>query len=236
MDMAIRRTAQLAVVAQVVFVASFLIAGTWQGPRYNAMTQSMSDMYADTAPNGAFLVVAFTFCGLATVLFAGICVWPTLRRAGWSAAVGAALLGLSIAGLGDLLSPFERLACRMADPGCTYDAQAATPGGALDNNLSFIGIVLFALAPFFLAEAMRRLPEWKGWAWPTRFAGFTFIALFVIDTVVYAMNGPQGLFERLLATSAAVSIGALAWRIATMRATDRASIAPAADRTERLNV
>lgn len=223
MNELIKRTAQLAVVAQVVFVASFLIAGTWQGQRYNALTQSMSDMYADTAPNGLFLVVAFTFCGLATVLFAGLSMWPALRRAGWPAAVGAALLGLSIAGLGDVLSPFERLACRIADPGCTYAAQAATPGGALDNNLSFIGIVLFAAAPFLVAEAMRRLPEWKAWAWPTRFAGFTFIGLFVIDTVVYAMNGPQGLFERLLATSAAASIGALAWRISTMRETERAA-------------
>jgi hypothetical protein len=213
----IRRTAQLAAVAQVVFVASFLIAATWQGPRYDPMTQSISDMYAVTAPNAAFLVVAFTLCGLATVLFAALSVWPTLRNAGWPSAVGAALLGLSIAGLGDLLSPFEQLACRMADPGCTATAQAANAGGALDNNLSFFGIVLFAIAPFFIAEAFRRLPEWKAWAWPARFAGFTFIALFVIDTVVYALNGPQGLFERLLATCAAVIIGVFAWAISTMR-------------------
>jgi hypothetical protein len=213
----IKRTAQVAAVAQVVFVASFLIAATWQGPRYDPMTQSISDMYAVTAPNAAFLVVAFTLCGLATVLFAALSVWPTLRNAGWPSAVGAALLGLSIAGLGDLLSPFEQLACRMADPGCTATAQAANAGGALDNNLSFFGIVLFAIAPFFIAEAFRRLPEWKAWAWPARFAGFTFIALFVIDTVVYALNGPQGLFERLLATCAAVIIGVFAWEISTMR-------------------
>lgn len=87
----IRRTAQLALVAQVIFVGSFLIAATWQGPRYDAMTQSMSDMYAVTAPNALFLVVAFTFCGAATVVFAGLSVWPTLRRAGWPAVAGAAL-------------------------------------------------------------------------------------------------------------------------------------------------
>ena len=214
----IRRTAQLAVVAQVLFVASFLIAATWQGPRYNAMTQSMSDMYAVTAPNALFLVVSFTFCGLATVLFVGLSVWPTLRRAGWPAVAGSALLGLSIVGLGDVLSPFEQLACRIADPGCTYAAQAANAGGALDNNLSFLGIVLFAIAPFFIAEAFRRLPEWKSWAWPARFAGFTFIALFVVDTVAYAMNGPQGLFERLLATSAVAMVGVFAWRISNLRA------------------
>lgn len=213
----IKGTAWLAVVAQVIFVGSFLIAATWQGPRYDAMTQSMSDMYAVTAPNALFLVVAFTFCGFATVLFAGLSVWPTLRRAGWPAVVGATLLALSIAGLGNLLSPFEQLACRMADPGCTYASQASNSGGALDNNLSFPGIILFAIAPFFMAEAFRRLPEWKAWAWPARFAGFIFIALLVIDTVVYALNGPQGLFERLLATWAAVTIGVFAWRIATMR-------------------
>jgi hypothetical protein len=213
----IRRTAQLAAVAQVVFVASFLIAATWQGPRYDPMTQSISDMYAVTAPYAAFLVVAFTLCGLVTVLFAALSVWPTLRNAGWPSAVGAALLGLSIAGLGDLLSPFEQLACRMADPGCTATAQAANAGGALDNNLSFFGIVLFAIAPFFIAEAFRRLPEWKAWAWPARLAGFTFIALFVMDIVVYALNGPQGLFERLLATCAAAIIWVFAWGISTMR-------------------
>ena len=213
----IRRTAQLALVAQVIFVGSFLIAATWQGPGYDAMTQSMSDMYAVTAPNALFLVVAFTFCGLATVLFAGLSVWPTLRRAGWPAIAGAALLALSIAGLGNLLSPFEQLACRIADPGCTYASQASNSGGALDNNLSFLGIVLFAIAPFVVGEAFRRLPEWKAWAWPARFAGFIFIALFVIDTVVYAMNGPQGLFERLLASWIAITIGVFAGRIATMR-------------------
>lgn len=213
----IKRTAQLAVVAQVIFVGSFLIAATWQGPRYDPMTQSMSDMYAVTAPNALFLVVAFTLCGLATILFAGLSVWPTLRRAGWPAVVGAALLALSIPGLGNLLSPFEQLACRMADPGCTYASQASNSGGALDNNLSFPGIVLFGIVPFVIAEAFRRLPEWKAWAWPARFAGFIFIALFVSDIVVYAMNGPQGLFERLLATWIAVTIGVFAWRIATMR-------------------
>lgn len=218
----IKRTAQLALVAQVVFVASFLIAATWQGPRYDALTQSMSDMYAVTAPNALFLVVSFTICGLATVLFAGLSVWPTLRRAGWPAAVGALLLGLSIPGVGNLLSPFEQLACRMADPGCTYAAQAANAGGALDNNYSFFGILLFAIAPFFIAEAFRRLPEWKAWAWPARFAGFIFIALFVIDTVVYALNGPQGLFERLLATWCAITIGVLAWRISTLHERARA--------------
>jgi|SRR5919108_1081939 hypothetical protein len=221
----IRGSALAAAAAQVVFVASFLVAATWQGPRYNALSQSMSDMYAVTAPNGLFLVVVFSLCGLATVLFAGISMWPTLRRAGWPAAVGAILLALSIAGLGDLLSPFERLGCRIADPGCTASAQVATPGGALDDSLSSIGILLFAIAPFLVAEAFRRLPEWRALAWPARFAGFTFIALLVIDTVAYA-KFPEftGLFERLLAFSAAAAIGVFAWRIWKMGGVETARI------------
>ena len=98
--------AQLTVVAQIAFVLSWLIAGLWQGARYSVLAHSISDMYAVTAPGGMFLVVVVTLCGLATILFAALSVWPTLRRAGWPAAVGSALLGLSIYGLGDLLTPF----------------------------------------------------------------------------------------------------------------------------------
>jgi hypothetical protein len=39
------------------------------------------------------------------------------------------LLALSVVGLGDLLTVTERLACRMADPGCTAAAQIAAASG-----------------------------------------------------------------------------------------------------------
>ena len=212
----------MAAIAQVAFVASFLIAGAWQGPRYNALTQSISDMYAVTAPNGLFLMIVLTICGLATVLFAGLSVWPALRRARWPAAGGSVLLGLSIYGLGDLLTPFERVGCRLADSGCTQNIQAASPGGALDSALSFGGIILFVIAPFVIAEAFRRLPEWKAWAWPARVAGLACMAWLVIDIVASARFG--GLVERLLAASGAAAIGAFAWRISTMPESERAAV------------
>src|SRR5579864_2510714 len=53
----IRRVAWLAIAAQVAFVFSMLIAAAWQGPHYSLISDSMSDMYAVTAPDALFLVV-----------------------------------------------------------------------------------------------------------------------------------------------------------------------------------
>ena len=193
---------------------SWLIAGLWQGARYSALAHSISDMYAVTAPGGMFLVVVITLCGLATVLFAALSVWPTLRQAGWPAAVGSTLLGLSVYGLGDLLTPFERLACRIADGGCSPAAQVANTGGMLDALLTTAGILVFAAAAFFLAPALRRTPGWQDWAWPARWVGLAFILILVADVATSSL-GFGGLIERLLAAFGAAAIGALAWRIAT---------------------
>src|SRR5215213_5618094 len=78
-----RRRARVALVAQVAFVASLLIAASWQGPRYSVLAGSISDMYAVGAPNGAFLVVVLTLCGAATILFAALSLRPSLRPGGW---------------------------------------------------------------------------------------------------------------------------------------------------------
>lgn len=206
--------ALVALIAQFEFVLSFLVAAVWQGPRYSVLAHSMSDMYAVTAPNGMFLVVAFTIYGLLMLLFAAFAVWPTLRPGRWWAAAGTVVFVLSIYGLGNVLSPWERLACRMADPGCTATAQAANAGGNLDNQLSFPGILLFAVAVFLIASAMKRTPGWRSWTWPARWAGIAFVIVLVADIAAYALNlGLDGLMERLLATTGAVALAAFAWRI-----------------------
>jgi hypothetical protein len=205
----VRRWAIVAIVAQIAFVASWLIAAFWQGPRYSVLAHTISDMYAVGAPNGAFLMVVITLCGAATILFAWLSLWPSLRAGGWRAAVGSVLLGLSIIGLGDLLAPFEREACRLADPGCTGAAQFANLGGTLDLLLSLVGLVLYVAAGFFLASAMKRVPGWRRWAGPTRWATVLFIAL-LVATVVADAVGLGGLFERLLATTGATGVALLA--------------------------
>ena len=206
---AVRRWALVGVVAQAAFVTSWLIAASWQGPHYSSLAHSISDMYAVGAPFGAFLVVVFTLCGAATILFAWLSLRPALRPAGWTASVGSALLALSIFGLGDLLSLFEREGCRLADRGCTAAAQFANSGGKLDAALSTLGVLLFVLAGFFLASAMKRLPGWRRWAWPARGATVLFLVL-VVATGLGSAVDLSGLFERLLAATGAAGIALLA--------------------------
>jgi hypothetical protein len=210
----VRPLAWSALAAQVVFVASWLIAGLWQGSGYSALSQTISDMYAVTAPRGMFLVVVITLCGLATVLFALFSLWPVLRPAGWTAAVGSVLLALSIYGLGDLLTPFEREACRIADSGCSPKDQLANSGGTLDAILSTLGIFLFIAAAFFLAAAMKRTPGWQDWARPARWVGVIFFLVLVV-LAVSGGAGLDGLMERVLATFGAAAIAAVAARIST---------------------
>jgi len=206
---AVRRWALVGVVAQAAFVTSWLIAASWQGPHYSSLAHSISDMYAVGAPFGAFLVVVLTLCGAATILFAWLSLRPALRPAGWTASVGSALLALSIFGLGDLLSLFEREGCRLADRGCTAAAQFANSGGKLDAALSTLGVLLFVLAGFFLASAMKRLPGWRRWAWPARGVTVLFLVLVVATGLGTAVD-LSGLFERLLAATGAAGIALLA--------------------------
>lgn len=206
----VRRLAWLAVAAQVAFVAGWLLAAAWQGPRYSVVADSISDMYAVTAPGGAFLVVVFTLCGAATMWFAWRSLRPALRPAGWPATIGAVLVALSICGLGDLLTASERLACRIADPGCTPTSQLANAGGKMDNTLSTIGVVLFVLAGFSLAAAMKRLPSWRAWVRPVRWWAVLMIILTICEVLTQGADGLSGLFERLIALTGATGIALLA--------------------------
>jgi hypothetical membrane protein len=196
-------------VAQVAFVGGWLLAAAWQGSRYSVLRHSISDMYAMGAPAAAFLIVLITACGAATILFAVFALRPALRAAGRSATVGCGLLALSICGLGDLLTPWEREACRQADPGCTAAEQTANAGGWLDGTLSAIGVLLLVVAAFVLAAAMRRAPGWRRWAVPTRL-GAVVLILLAVGTGVSGPAGLDGLFERLLAAAGAAGIAALA--------------------------
>lgn len=195
-----------------MFVLSWLLAALWQGPHYSVLAHSISDMYAVTAPHGAVLVVVLTLCGAAVVLFTALSLWPALKSAGWSAALGCTLLALSIFGLGDLLSPFERLACRLADAGCSDAAQVATLGGTLDSALSTVGATLLVAAGFFLAPAMKKLLLWRQWANAVQGLTIAFLVSFMATGLLNA-SGWGGLFERLLAVSGAAATALLAYGV-----------------------
>jgi hypothetical protein len=202
----VRAWAAVGLAAQVVFVLSWLVAGLWQGQSYHARKHTISDMYAETAPHGWFLVVVLTLCGLGTVLFALLGLRPALRGAGWTAGVGSALLAGSILGLGDLLSPLEREACRLADPGCST-ADQLNAGGTLDAVLSTVGILVLVAAAFFLAAAMRRLGGWRPLAGRTRLWAVVLIVLLLATGL---LPGAEGLAERLFAAAAAGGVAGLA--------------------------
>ena len=202
-----RLIAVVGLVAQVVFVLSWLVASAWQGPRYSTVRHTISDMYAVTAPHGEFLVITLTLCGAATILFALAALRPALGG-GWRSTIGCVLLAVSIYGLGDLLSAFEREGCRLADPGCT-PANQMLAGGSADALLSTVGLVCFVAAGFFLAAAMRRAPTWQRWVWPTRLV--TIVVLLLLLTIgIPGEPVVGGLLERVLAATGAAGIGALA--------------------------
>ncbi|HEX3786977.1 MAG TPA: DUF998 domain-containing protein [Pseudonocardiaceae bacterium] len=209
MNKGIRRWARLAVIGNIVFVFAWLLAAAWQGPNYSFAGHTISDMYADGAPGAWFLIVLFTLAGAAVMMFALRSLWPALREAGRPARIGAVLVALSIFGLGDLLSLFEREGCRLADAGCTAAMQTATAGGVLDAVLSTLGVAALLVAGFFLAAAMKRLPAWESWVRRTRWASVVFLGLFVLDGLL-GSTGLGGLCERLIALAGAVGISALA--------------------------
>lgn len=206
----LRFWAWVAIVAQIAFVAAWLAADRWQGSGFSPITDSISDMYAVGVPHAHFLVVTFTDTGAATILFALLSVRPALRGSGRLAGVGSVLLALSVAGLGNLLSQAERMACRISDPGCTTTIQLSNSGGKTDSIVSTAGAVLLVIAGFVLAAAMRRIPSWRAWVRPVRWTSVLLLALLLATALTGGTSGQSGLFERLFAGVGAAAIATLA--------------------------
>ena len=81
-------------------------------------------------------------------------------------------------------------------------------GGKLDSALTTVGLVVLVAGGFFLAAAMRRIPSWRAWAWPTRWASVLFLLLGAASALT-VNAGLNGLFERLFAAAAAAGLAAL---------------------------
>jgi hypothetical protein len=214
-----RRLARAAAAAQVLFVASMLLAASWQGPRYSLLADSVSDMYALNAPAAAFLIIMLTIAGAVTMWFAFRSLRPALRSALLPqassarrlATIGCWLLAFSIFGIGNLLTIFMRLDCRLVDAGCTPAKQVSNFGGTLDNTISSVGVLVFIAAGFLLAVAMNRTASWSSLARPTRRFMVVMIVWVIGDAVSgYGGDHPGGLFERLIAFTGAAWIAYIA--------------------------
>lgn len=194
--------------AQIVLIVSFAVFGLVQGPHYSWLAHSISDMYADKAPLGSLLVAVITVCGAMTLMFVVFSLWPSVKRAGLSAKLATVLLGLSIFGVGDLLSPFERLGCRLADAGCTDSLQTATTGGRNDMILSGIGVFLLMIGVITLGYSISKLKEFKQVSKLLIYGGYLLILVIVIMGM--APVTIYGLMERLVALLGAVLLALLA--------------------------
>ena len=221
-----RRLARAAVAAQVLFVASMLLAASWQGPRYSLLADSMSDMYALNAPAAAFLIIMLTIAGAVTMWFVFRSLRPALRSALLPQAgsarrlvtIGCWLLAFSIFGIGNLLTIFMRLDCRLVDAGCTPAKQVSNFGGTLDNTISSVGVLVFIAAGFLLGMAMNRTASWKSLVRPTRRFMVVMIVWVIGDAVSgYGGDHPGGLFERLIAFTGAVWITYIAVAVSRRR-------------------
>lgn len=74
------------VAAQIAFMAGWLVAETWQGPRYNPIRYTISDLRAATAPQVWFPIACFAIGGIGTFAFAVFGLRPALTAAGKVAA------------------------------------------------------------------------------------------------------------------------------------------------------
>ncbi|OHV40565.1 MULTISPECIES: DUF998 domain-containing protein [Pseudofrankia] len=195
--------------AQLVFTVGWLLAGTWQGPRYDAVRDSISDETALTAPHAWLPITCQLLAGLGTIAFALFGLRPALTTAGRTARYAPWMLA---GGAVAYLVIFPRLPCRLADTACGVHQHLYSAGGLTDAIASGALIALLAVAPFPLWRRMREIPRWRRLR-PVMLGARVLGPILLIATASqgpYAPGSQEGLFERMLALTVAVWICALA--------------------------
>jgi hypothetical protein len=209
----IRESSRLAVwglvgvIAQVAFMAGWLITETWQGPGYSPISDTISDMQAATAPHVWFPIICFAIGGIGTFCFAALGLRPALRSAGetarsapWQLAIAALALGNS----------FPLTPCRLPDPGCTAHSQLFSAGGMTDAIVSTLAFLVLVRVPSSLWKRMRLVPRWQRVKPAMLAARVVCPASFALLFATAVAGTAQGLAERLLVTSCVLWILILA--------------------------
>jgi hypothetical protein len=195
--------------SQVIFTAGWVVAETWQGPRYSPIADNISDMQARTAPHVWFPIACFAIGALGTFGFAVFGLRPALSGAGKIAAYSPWLLAICALAIGN---SFPLIPCRLSDVGCTANAQLLSPGGLTDAIVAGLAFLGLAVTPFPLGRRIAALASWRRLAPVTRAARIACpvsYLLLAVSTNIAAMPA-VGLIERVLATSCVLWIGALA--------------------------
>jgi hypothetical membrane protein len=183
------------VVGPLLFLVVFLIEGATR-PGYNAFRQQVS--YLSLSGQGWMQVLNFLLCGLLLTGFA--CGMWRLLRPGRSVLWGALLLG--VCGLALIIAGLF-----VTDPGPGYPPGVSSSPQTLHGTIHGVaGLIVFlsiAAASMALARRFAGDPAWHGWALYSLVTGILTLLLFVITTVLSALdqqgvlpNSPAGLFQR----------------------------------------
>jgi Protein of unknown function (DUF998) len=192
--------------AQVVFTAGWLTAGTWQPPGYSPVRDSISDLMARTAPHALVPLVTLMLAGAGTAVFALAGLRPALAAAGRTAVYAPWFLAFSALGLGNLFS-FAQIPCQ-AGVGCTLHQAMSGFGGTVDATAGSIVAVMVVVTPFPMARRMRGVAGWQRLARPSLLAGAAMFACLV--AMGLGTSPVLGLAERAGATIGAIWAAALA--------------------------
>jgi hypothetical protein len=188
-------------------MAGWLIAETWQGPRYSSIKYTISDLQAATAPHVWFPITCFAIGGIGTFCFAVFGLRPALAEAGKLAAHAPWMLAFSALALGN---SFPLVPFRLADPGASAHAQLFSAGGMTDAIVSSAAFIVLILTPFPLWRRLAALPEWRRLKPVLLAARFLGPLCWTLLSVASIFERAQGLMERLLVTVCVLWVGALA--------------------------
>jgi hypothetical protein len=181
-----RKLAWAALAGQLVFIASWVVAGALQ-PGYSHVDQGVSELGARGAEhplivNAGLVVLGLTFVALGVALLA---VLPSRLTAGLLAAAGVSVIALGLI----------RLDCGLSDPRCEAMWRAGDLSWHESGHL-WAGLamrVLLVLTPFALAWALSPAPV----ALLAAGAGFGGLAIGLGAYLLYgADNTGDGLIQR----------------------------------------
>ncbi|GLY88015.1 DUF998 domain-containing protein [Actinoallomurus iriomotensis] len=191
-------------IAEIVAVCTWLVAGAWQGPGYSLVHDDISDMGALTAPHAWAFLIPQALAGAGTIAFVLFGLRPALTHAGRAGRSGPWLAALS--GIQDVTDAAFRLDCRAAD-GCGQAQAAVSWHAQAHNAIGFACVLLLIVTPFVLARRFRRLPEWRRFALPSVLLGVVFVAG-LLAVLAPQTASYQGLVQR------AIALGGAVWGIA----------------------
>jgi hypothetical protein len=194
-------------IAQVAFMAGWLVAETWQSPRYSVVNDTISDLQAATAPHAWFPIACFAVGGLGTFCLAVFGLRPALAGAGRAAAFAPWMLALAGLAIGN---SFPLIPCGLSAPGCTAHHQLYSPGGLTDAIVATIAFLVLAVTPGPLWERMKALPEWRRLRPVMTMARIVCPFCFLLLSVASLTGTAEGLAERILTVSVVLWIGSLA--------------------------